>query len=137
MNSETVYQHNIPHSPLTFYWYVSKAYRIPVLVDTNGVARKIACDADQLRLCDVLDAIMRARRAKLWPSNGIREEHSTRSEGSVIVGDASWGPCDWAVIAFSGCDIDIGHCQESINRTRKNTDARTRLGTALKTEENR
>lgn len=104
-------------------WYVdeSTSQRVPVVGHARDRVRLINSKADNLRLCDVLDAIMEARRKKAYGPDAMNERSPRvkRTEMKVSGRKASWLPTDWAVIAFAGQDIHLGHYQKSVDDTRQ------------------
>lgn len=108
---------------LKLMWYVDEntSQRVPVVRHDRGRVRLIDSKADNLRLCDVLDAIMEERRKKAYGPDRVNEKSPRVScaEMKVLGRKARWLPTDWAVIAFADQDIHLGHYQKSVDGTRQ------------------
>lgn len=102
-----------------FTWLVDDQRRVPVLVDGAGTARLIGNDEDRLTFCDLLDAIMEARRRWLWPRDGLREGLALRKERVLAVGSGYYGPGDWSTIVFANWDINHDYYQKLVDEYRR------------------
>lgn len=118
-----VYEQPVPRpagaQPLTFAWFVDDdSRRVPVLVGVDGAARRVGSAADQLALCDLLDAVLAARLRGEWPAGGASEGACPAVERVVEAVDGRWGPGDWSTIVFSG-DVNHAYCSAAVASTRR------------------
>ncbi len=84
-------------------------------------ARPIKDKADNLKLCDVLDAIMAERRAGTYPREGVSgtSPRVVPERMTVEAGDGQWSPPQWSDIAFSDWDISLEYYQGCIDNARR------------------
>ncbi|MFA6429874.1 MAG: hypothetical protein WCV84_05260 [Patescibacteria group bacterium] len=105
---------------LEFCWTVAGSERIP-LVEVGGCYRVVDNRVSNLKLLDVLDAIMAERRAGTYPREGVRETSPRVEQAQVDMGEweVHWIPMDWSVVGFSTYDINPDYYQRRIDDARR------------------
>lgn len=106
---------------LKLCWTVAEmGQKVPV-IETDGRYYAVNSKTDDLKLLDVLDAIMAEKRANTYPHEGVTDTTLGIERREVDIGEqwARWKCVQWSDIAFSDLDLDLDHYQRCIDDVRR------------------